>query len=277
MIKEKVFAGAETILMVASLFAFCYFVDLSGEVLPLVSAGEEDERNQRLRDFLDGFNGGTLIEDESWNSYDISSDAVGAGCCFVSENGQICGTAMPENCIEDSPFAVGALCAATSFCEKGCCYDESLGIYDKNVLEFTCPSEWVEDPNCNMPGADFGCCVLGSETIFETLGQCEVDTSTRARGEDEVVDWRGNVGEGNCLILAVLQAEGACVLGGGVCKFLSEADCFSYGGDFAEGYLCTSSSLETDCEMTVRRNVWMGKMKFILWIVVGIGRMSMIV
>ena len=244
---RKFVAGIEVVLMIVSIFAFMYFVGFTEDVFILVSAEEEDEN---FRGFLDRFVGGELIENESWVNYPISSSTDNIGCCFASVDGQICGTASPENCISDSPFAEGALCAATSFCEKGCCYNEAAGIYDKNVLEFVCPTEWVNDPNCNMPEARFGCCVLGTETIFETRGQCEVDSLVRAIGDSEVVDWRDDVGEGACLFLSDVQKEGACIFGEGGCKFVNEGDCFSYDGEFAEGYLCTSPSLNTSCEMT---------------------------
>lgn len=247
---RKFVACFESIVIIVSLFALCHFVDLSNEVLPLASGAPEDHENKTFDDWIDYFSGGTLTESEEWVTYPISSSAAGAGCCFISSDGQICGTAAPENCVPDSPFAQGSLCAETSFCEKGCCYDNSLGIYDKNVLEFVCPMEWVRDPNCNMPGAHLGCCILGESTVFETLGQCEVDSKVRAIGGSDVVDWRGDVGEAECLSLSAEQKEGSCVLGGGSCKFVSESDCLSYEGDFFEDYLCTSPSLNTSCKMT---------------------------
>ena len=256
--KSKVFAGIEMILMIVSLFSFAYFVGFGKDVFAIVSA-EEEEEESRLQEFLDKMSGGVLTESESWENYPISSSADGAGCCFVNVEGQVCGTASPENCIDDSPFAEGALCAATSFCEKGCCYDESSGVYDKNVLEFACSAEWIGDPNCNMPGAKLGCCVLGSETIFETRGQCEVNSLARAIGGESVVDWRDEVDEGGCLFLAAVQKEGACILGGGECKFLTEGDCFSESGNFNEGYLCSSPSLNTSCEMTRQTSCVDGK------------------
>ncbi len=258
---KKVIAGFEVVLMIISLFAFMYFIGFSEDTFALVSADEEDEENedQDFHDYIDDFFGDNLIENETWNSYPISADASGTGCCFLGTDGQICGTASPDNCASDSPFAEGALCTETSFCEKGCCYDEANGIYDKNVLEFACPSEWVSDPNCNMPGANLGCCILGTETSFETQGQCKVDSLVRAIGNNNNVDWRGSVGEGACLLLSDTQEEGACVLQEGGCKVVSEADCLSYNGDFSEGTLCTSPSLNTSCKMTKQTKCAQGK------------------
>jgi len=258
-LNKKITAGVEMFLMLGMFFSFCYFIDLGSNALSIVSAAEgdeedgadsEDTRDLRFRDWIERFRGGSLIENMTRTSYAISSSADGVGCCFISSDGQKCGTASPDNCVPDSPFAEGSLCAETSFCQKGCCFDESLGVYDKNSLRADCPGDWTADPNCNMPGAALGCCVLGGMSIFETQGQCRIDTVARALGDDDVVDWRGDVGEGECFALGVSQMEGACLLGGGNCEFTTEEDCFAYSGDFREGYLCSSSSLETDCEMT---------------------------
>ena len=44
-------------------------------------------------------------------TYSISSEATDVGCCFLAKDGQKCGTASPDNCVADSPFAEGALCS----------------------------------------------------------------------------------------------------------------------------------------------------------------------
>lgn len=220
---RKMIAGLEMMLMIVGLFAFAYglsdvddiFEKIKEPLIPIVSAQEE-----------------------------------GLGCCAEAENGQKCGTTDANSCAAGVPFAEGALCAATSFCKKGCCYDDDIGIFDKNVLEADCSASWVDDPYCNMPEANLGCCVLGTESIFETQGQCEVDTLSLALGSDSIVDWRGNVGEGACLILSATEDEGACVLGNGQCEFGTEIQCLNDDGDFAEGILCSSPSLNTSCVMT---------------------------
>ncbi len=250
-------AGIEMVLTIVSLVAFAYFIGLTNSNFPLVSA--ETKKSMTMQEFMDNLEGVKLIENETWKSYPISSEAKGAGCCFANKNGQVCGTATPSNCIQDSPFAEGALCADTTFCEKGCCYDNSSGIYDKNVLKIACPSTWIADPNCNLPAAELGCCVLGDNTIFETRGQCRIDTSVRALGRNGITDWRGGINEGECLALASVQKEGACLIGEDGCKFGTKSDCLSYGGKFAEGYLCTSPKLNTSCKMTKQTECAKGK------------------
>lgn len=279
---KKIIASFELTLMIVSMFAFSHIIYLNSGVFEI--GGNPELRTENLELRVGGMSGmgvilnmifnkirkpmfpvvsaesirycineedtNCLIGNNTRTTYSISSSATDVGCCFLAKDGQKCGTASPGNCVADSPFAEGALCSQTSFCQKGCCYDEELGIYDKNVLKADCSASWAADPNCNMPGARYGCCVLGTITIYETEGQCKVDTVTRAIGDNAVVDWRVDVGEGECSLLSATQKEGACVLDGGNCKFGSEADCYNYDGEFNEGYLCTSSLLNSSCEMT---------------------------
>jgi len=296
---RKMIAGVEMVLMVVACFAFAHMLSLDGEVFvelggegdelvlgdgvgvlwvggvvdfifdklrspvfPFVSA-EDGEGYERWKRWVDGLGPGELIEGESRVTYSISSDASGAGCCFISKDGEKCVSSDPENCIDTSPFAEGALCLQTSFCEKGCCYDEELGIYDGNVLKVDCLESWVGDANCNMPGARFGCCVLGASSVYETEGQCRVDSLVRAFGGEGVVDWRTDVGEGECALMSSVDEMGACVLGDGICKFVSGGECSAFGGTFNEGVLCTSSFLDSDCEMTGETICFDGRVYFI--------------
>ncbi|MCD4770878.1 hypothetical protein K8R30_00500 [archaeon] len=245
---RKVVAGVEMMLMMVSLFAFCYFIGLSDVVFSLVSAEEEEEFS--FEEWWNRTQRSHLFRNETRTTYEISSLAEGFGCCFISKDEQRCGTSAPDNCVADSPFAEGLLCKDTAFCRKGCCYDEASGIYDRNVLSVDCLTEWVKDPNCNLPGAALGCCILGAETSYETEGQCQVDSFVLALGDSGGVDWRKDVNEAGCFLLATEQKEGACVLEGGACKFVTGESCHNYGGDFFEDYLCTSPELNTSCEMT---------------------------
>jgi hypothetical protein len=292
---KKLVAGMELLIIVVSTFAFSYFIYASeGSIekfekdyseykkerasllvnaalrflnyskkpmLPMASAADNDsdgkwpyseEEMDQIKQY-----GALLTEEETRTTFTISADSGDTGCCGLTKSGFRCATTAPSECQEY--FAQGSLCASTSFCQKGCCYDDNLGIYDQNVLKINCPKEWITDPNCNIPAAHKGCCVLGTITIFETEKQCEIDTLSRALGPNSTVDWRGDVNEANCIMLATTQKEGACVLEGGDCKFITEAECLNYNGEFNEGYLCTASSLGTDCEMTEQTTCIKGK------------------
>jgi len=184
---------------------------------------------------------------------------AGEGCCFESKEGFNCGLSVAGECSGDSDFAESVECSQTSFCKKGCCIDESRGIYDKNVWKSACSGKWVDDPNCNLPGAALGCCVLGTQTYFQTKGQCKVNSLVFAIGDKKTMDWRADVGEAACLILADVQSKGACVLNGGKCKFVTEADCMNLGGNFAKNYLCTNPDLNVSCNMTKETTCVEGK------------------
>jgi len=177
----------------------------------------------------------------------VSAEAT--GCCEVDLNGVQCSTTTETNCAQDSNFAENTQCEATSFCQSGCCYDDDSGIYDKNVLQSSCTLDWDPDPSCNLPGADNGCCVLGSSTIYETQGQCAVDTTQRGYEE---IDWRTDLDEQQCVTLSQSQDEGACVLSEGNCKLTTGQDCIDIGGQFSVGNLCTATSLNTLCEKTTQ-------------------------
>ena len=274
--REKIVASFELILMVMSLFAFAHGVYLSDEVFEKLDEKYKEARDSRLTEIVElseriqpekskiGLIGAIfrrlrepMIQVVS--AAETSSGIDELGCCFMAKDGSKCGTSEPGNCVADSPFAEGVLCAYASFCQKGCCFDEKLGIYDKNVLEADCSASWVGDPNCNMPEAKLGCCILGTSSIFETLGQCEIDTLARAMGDSPIVDWRSDLDEGQCFLMSATQDEGACILDGGVCTFGSGVDCYDYGGQFSEGFLCTSSLLNSNCEMTEQTTCVDGK------------------
>jgi len=276
---KKMVAGFELIVMFVSVFAFSYgisgsneyfggvdydddlrvgwFGQLVGKVVEIlgkpmvgvVSAAEEEE-------ILD--DGSVLTTTTSVSAFEISSGIAGSGCCALTDDNVKCATTLSEYCMDGVLFAEGSLCDLTSFCKKGCCYDEDLGIYDLSVLESDCSRVWVDDANCNMPGAQRGCCVLGAASVYETRGQCEVDTLSLALGPSAVVDWRADLNSGQCAMLSAVQEEGACIIGN-ECKFTNEGDCFSYGGDFYGSVLCTSDSLNMSCERTARTTCVDGK------------------
>ncbi|MFH1451857.1 MAG: glycine zipper family protein [archaeon] len=218
--KEKIVVGIEILLMIFSVFAFSYILYSTSPIFEVVSA--------------DG------LED------------LNIGCCALTTTGAKCASVTEDLCRPEEYFSPNVLCSSAYYCQKGCCYDDVKGLYDRNVLERDCNLEkrdWISDPNCNLPGADLGCCVLGEFIQYETYGQCVVDSKELALGGEEV-DWRTDLNEMECFALLSGFEDGACVLSGGNCKFGGSETCNSLGGEFFEGYLCSSSLLETDCEKT---------------------------
>ncbi len=156
---------------------------------------------------------------------------------------------------------MGMACAAKP--AKGCCYNESIGIFDKNVLEEDCEVNWDSDSNCNLPGASLGCCVLGDDVVFQTLGQCETDSLDLALGSEATIDWRNDLSEVDCIGMGKNQKKGACVIGEGNCKVKSEISCLENEGEFYEEELCSSDSINGSCKMTQKTSCVDGKVRFI--------------
>jgi len=260
---KKVVAGFELVVMVVSVFAFGYMISMDNKIF-----GEIDNKNLK-----DGAFSGRIVAKvveilgkpmigiasaETQSEFEISSNLFGAGCCAVTKDGYQCATTLSENCEDGEPFAESSVCDSTSFCRRGCCYDKELGIYDANVLKNDCLKSWIDDANCNVPEARMGCCVLGTTSIYETRGQCNVDTLTLAMGNNAVVDWRIDLNSGQCAMLSAIQEEGACIIGND-CKFTNEGNCFNYGGEFYGNVLCSSPSLNTSCERTEKTTCVNGK------------------
>ena len=144
LLDKKGVAGFELVLIIISLFAFSYSIAITTPIVSALEAGE--------------------------------------GCCAATDANVKCATTTQPGCAGD--FAEGAICAETSFCEKGCCYDDVDGVYDTNVLQSDCDADWIKDPNCNLPGAEVGCCVLNDIRFLGTQGQCGVRTINFTQGNN---------------------------------------------------------------------------------------------
>lgn len=227
--RREIFGIGELLILIVSLFAFAYILaDASGEI-KLVSAQE---------------------------SGDI-------GCCEQTVSGDFCASVLYDECASGAGFAENAVCDSTQFCQKGCCFDEDLGIYDPNVLQKDCSlSSWDgTDPTCNVPGADTGCCILGNTFQYETFGECKTDTELKGL---ENVDWRGDLSEFQCISVLNENVEGACVMNDGTCSLITGQNCDATGGEFYAGKLCTASGIDSTCQKVKVLLVLKGLMEFIL-------------
>lgn len=222
--EKKFISLFEIFILVIGIFSFSYFVFLSSEILPVVSA----ESNIQ--------------------------------CCEKTISGGTCVDVLNSNeCVAGANLAP-ASCSATSFCKLGCCVDEFEGTYDKNVPQALCHGVWKDDSNCNVAGADFGCCVVGDRNYYLTQRACELKTERQGNGS--VVDWSFGKTEAQCLASATYQETGACVLendGLRNCKFGTRSGCIGLQGEFNQGYLCTSELLNTTCERTEKTTCVDGK------------------
>ncbi|MGC9309936.1 MAG: hypothetical protein ACP5D2_04560, partial [Candidatus Nanoarchaeia archaeon] len=185
----------------------------------------------------------------------VRAEDVALQCCEETVGGDYCQELLDgDKCKEGSRLSPSR-CSGTSYCRLGCCIDEIEGVYSKNTPQLLCKGEnvrWVEDANCNLPGARLGCCFLGEQNVFTTEQRCAF------LGEKRGLDSSWEVkNEAECLMLAEKQDEGACLLDG--CEFTSKADCMQEGGDFYSGLLCTSDELNTSCQPTKKTMCVEGK------------------
>jgi hypothetical protein len=166
-----------------------------------------------------------------------------SACCTKTNSGAICqdvSSAYPD-CSEK---LIPTKCEDTADCKIGCCIDESEGLCTTQAPKEKCEEEggvWKSDSNCNLLECKKGCCVSGGEVNFMTEQRCE-----KLFGPEK--DFRSSKTEFDCLALAENQNEGACVFENGICKFTTESECEKFGGEFANGDLCSKPSLNTSCE-----------------------------
>jgi len=219
--KKIITAGFEIILIVAAVFAFAYLM-----------AGSSG-----------------LVEKLKKPMISFASAQEGFQCCEKLINGSVCQDIVFES---DCGFGLHQYtdCDATSTCARGCCIDDNVGTYDKKVPKMLCSGRWEDDENCNIPGGDFGCCVIGSRAYYTTQQNCVYRTEREGNGA--VLNWQDDKSEMQCSALALFQEEGACVLGNG-CQFTTVQECIGLTGssnNFYENYLCTTDELNTGCEKT---------------------------
>jgi len=240
---KKLLSSFELLLMTISIFAVSYLIHESDVFFDEGKYYSKDKKSFNVFEKI-AF---SLIKKIKAPVFSLVSAVGNDGCCSLANDGTQCVTSSPENCADGASFSEYTLCESTTFCNRGCCYDEASGVYDEGVIQSECNLDWTPDPSCNLPGANKGCCVMEDSVRFETYGQCLISSEEYGIGE---VDWRNDLGEAECIVLPYLQEKGACVLNGGDCKFVTNEDCNGLGGDFNLNVLCTSSSLDTFCEPT---------------------------
>jgi len=193
-------------------------------------------------------------------------------CCERTDYGAWCQNAPLEDC-DSSYRTTPTSCEATSYCKLGCCYDSSEGICMENTPGKVCNQAngtWADDKQCSIPQCQLGCCVIGTQAAYVTLTRCKKLSAFYGL----LTDFRINIGnELNCISLASLSDQGACVYGLdyiNTCKFTSRQECNSIksgmttgnstnstsGGQvtgnvtFYKDYLCSNEELGTNCGPT---------------------------
>jgi len=201
-----------------------------------------------------------------WNEKTIVSASGVVQTCMNTKDGRNCveylSSECKANCNED---CIPIRASDISECKIGTCYDGIEGTCSSGTNKKTCESalgKWLDDTNGNVQECKKGCCVAGSETKFKTAREC-------ARiGENLGIEttFKPEVNrESECILSAVSEEEGACLLGKDAitgkyeCKFVTRSSCNSFRGDFHAGILCSNSELNTKCERQKTTNCIEGK------------------
>lgn len=247
--KQRAIASFELTILVISIFAFSYTLEESSR--PIEEAAKESIPIQN--------NGPTIFDAVAiWIVNKIrfpiiprvSAQVPEVGCCSLLKDNSICAPSTRKEC--KGTFAENTLCEHTLFCKVGCCYNENNGKYIPKSRKSECPTpnKWKEGTSCaSIPGAQIGCCVLNEKTTFVTERQCEIATKV-SLGEKAAITWKKEYSPLQCKLAALGDKMGACEIGGGDCVFSTARQCVDNKGIFNEGYLCTSKTLNTSCEMT---------------------------
>ncbi len=171
-------------------------------------------------------------------------------CCEKTKEGNVCQEFLIED-IEDNCEGIifPGQCKDLSDCKLGCCYDAERGICTANSPKKTCNldgGKWVDDAACNNPECKLGCCVLGTNTLWTTEKNCQIESGFFGLQ----ADFRQEISsELECIFFAERDDEGACVLGkeAKTCKFTTRDGCKNSGGNFYENIFCSDSGLDTEC------------------------------
>lgn len=194
----------------------------------------------------------------------VSAISIPSSCCENPPTGEFCKTVDKSEDCESGTLNIGVSCDNTPSCVRGCCYNESLGIYDANVLQKDCKDNFVSrDPNCiTLDGSKRGCCVIGDfNTYFINKKQCELKTPL-----DKELNWNPLTNELQCLLIQTYREEGACLIVSPDetrnCRVTNRQDCLTLSGtesNFYEGYLCTSKILNSTCKKTEKTSCFSEK------------------
>lgn len=183
-------------------------------------------------------------------------------CCEKTVDNEYCQFSDKALCDLRSR-SVSASCEQTSYCKLGSCFVEDEGRCFKNVPQSSCTARkgiYFDEPNCNIPQAQQGCCLLGNDAFFTTLGRCNIITSqfpdVKMSFDESITD------EAQCLEKSRSQEKGACVKEDGTCLFTSRESCNTAGLEaedsrleklnqtsvgFHKDFLCSNPLLGTEC------------------------------
>lgn len=172
-------------------------------------------------------------------------------CCELTTAGDSCQYINKDDCALGS-LKAATTCEQTSFCQLGCGISTEEGLCFENTPKATTITQnltWVEDPTCDIPQCQKGCCVLNNQYSFVTQARCKKETSAFP---DLTLDFREEIKtEQACLEESLAQEEGCCAIDQNTCNFGTRAECLELsGGDaskFKKDTFCSNEKLTCEC------------------------------
>ncbi len=179
-------------------------------------------------------------------------------CCTETKEGQTCQNVVPDKCKADSQKSPNE-CKDTNFCGYGCCFSDDTGLCNIDTPKLTCENAngiWFDNLVCNIKECGLGCCILGSQGVFTTERNCEIESEDLGI----VIDFRPEVkSQTECIFLTEKDDEGACVLEPESiietkkgCIFTTRESCVTRTGsesNFYKDTYCSNPELNTSCEI----------------------------
>ncbi|MEK6904391.1 MAG: hypothetical protein AABW87_02240, partial [Nanoarchaeota archaeon] len=192
------------------------------------------------------------------------SAAEQKACCEKTTSGEFCQYTEASNCDQNFNQA-SSQCSQTQFCGNVCCYQQDQGICSKSVPLSLCLSNGgtpIQDPKCDVPQCELGCCQIGNSYTLKTEEQCKI-LSNQYPGLEDTDNFDENLqDEQACLEQGKLQEEGCCISDSGACSFTTRELCDSSNLNanngkegFYKGTYCSSSILTAcnECKQQAKK------------------------
>lgn len=176
-------------------------------------------------------------------------------CCSETNNGAICqGIDINDpNNICPNGNEIQTSCEESSQCQTGTCVDEESGTCSVQSSRAACESNggtFHEESINEIEQCTQGCCISNGENEKQYIRDVAC-----ADEESDDVTFDSTVPQSQCRVLS--SQRGACMFDNGDCRVKTEQWCGENGGEFFNGFLCTSTELteeefgvETNCEKT---------------------------
>ncbi len=175
-------------------------------------------------------------------------------CCEKTISGDTCQYVDNSQC-DASGKSAPTNCVFTSFCKPGCCFNLNDGRCYANMPLASCVNtegnSFGDEPTCNLPQCDVGCCIIGNEASLITQTRCKKETSNYP---DLQMVFKENIkDEAECVALARSSEKGCCVVNSDSCTYTTRANCeLKTGTDegapgFFKDRYCSDQELICDC------------------------------